>query len=258
MSKLTKRDFRRPEHKNFYETLRNADRSGGIGFYKLFDDFLTLSACSLAQGAARFATGKIDDKIEAEYMETVRHYDKEHVSAFPHALSYLVNGLEADLHDFLGSVFECSGISNHWHGQFFTPWHLCQMMAKMTLADVVAGIGDPGRPRFTVCEPAVGGGAMLLAVHQELALNPWRWWFDATDIDLRCFRMAYIQLTLAGAPGVVRHGNSLSGEVWRTWPTLTGVMFPHFMEPTADNLIPPPPTITLPPIGSQMSFDLAA
>ena len=39
--------------------------------------------------------------------------------------------------------------------------------------------------------------------------------------------MAYIQLTLCGAPGVVTHGNSLSLETWGSWPTMTGTMWPY-------------------------------
>lgn len=246
---ITSRDFRRPAHHEFYKTLCNASPSGAQPFYKLFEHFLILSSAALAQGASKFATGKIDADLEAEYMRTVKQYDRERAQNFAHAQAIMVNSLEEELHDFLGDVYSCSGINSHWNGQFFTPWVLCQAMVKMSL-----NAAKPDKKkRFTVCEPAVGGGAMLLAVAVELkqaGFRPWHWWFEATDIDLRCFQMSYIQLTLAGAAGVVRHGNSLSLEQWRAWPTLTGVMFPHHWPETK--------IVEMPKPREQLKFNLAA
>lgn len=39
-------------------------------------------------------------------------------------------------------------------------------------------------------------------------------WFQGTDIDITCVRMAYIQTSLLGIPGEVIHGNTLSLECW--------------------------------------------
>ena len=41
----------------------------------------------------------------------------------------------------------------------------------------------------------------------------------ATDIDLKCVHMAYIQLSLYGIPAVVIHGNTLTVEEWAYWFT---------------------------------------
>ncbi len=46
-------------------------------------------------------------------------------------LGALVYGIEDRLTDILGSVFHELELHNKWTGQFFTPFHLCQMMAKM-------------------------------------------------------------------------------------------------------------------------------
>jgi hypothetical protein len=256
---ITSRDFRRPEHHEFYKTLLAASPSGSQQFYKLFEDFLLMASTALAQGVSKFATGKIDDALEAEYMRTVKAYDRDHAKNFAAAQAILVNGLHEELHDFLGDVYSCSGISNHWAGQFFTPWPICKLMAKLSIPDPKKR--HSGSERLTVCEPAVGGGAMLLAVAVELrdaGFQPWNWWFEATDIDLRCFQMAYIQLSLAGAAGVVRHGNSLSLEEWRAWPTLTGAMFPHRWPEAKEKIIELPPIPPPPPDGEQLKLDLAA
>ena len=41
----------------------------------------------------------------------------------------------------------------------------------------------------------------------------------ATDIDLKCVHMAYIQLSLYGIPAVIIHGNTLTVEEWSHWFT---------------------------------------
>lgn len=252
MGDLTSRDFKRAEHHEFYKLLRDTSPSGSFPFYQIFQDFLTLSHAALYQPVHKLITGKISAEVEAEYMRCIGKYDKERAKNFSAAIAVLVNSLHAEMHDFLGDVYGSTGISNHWAGQFFTPWPLCQAMAKMTFSEVGRSLRER---RLTVMEPAVGGGAMLLAAAVELKeakLQPWHWWFEAIDVDLRCAQMAYIQLTLAGAPGVVRHGNTLKWEFWNQWPTLTGAMFPHVW-PKAE-----PQTGSAPPQVGQMQLQLAA
>lgn len=41
----------------------------------------------------------------------------------------------------------------------------------------------------------------------------------ATDIDLKCVHMCYLQLSLYGIPAVVIHGNTLTLEEWSHWFT---------------------------------------
>jgi hypothetical protein len=252
MSDFNSRDFARADHLQFYKSLRDVDRSGGRRFGDIFADFLTLAATTFYMGAHKMLTGKIPKEIADQHRETDNRYDKEQGERFARALGILVESLEADLHDFLGQVFSVTNLgSPKGRGQVFTPTNLCEMMAKMTVGEAKP---DP-KHRFTVLEPAVGGGAMLLAAVKEFksaGFAPKDWWFDAVDIDLRCFQMSYIQLTLAGAPGVVRHGDFLSGETWLAWPTLTGAMFPHVRASAP----PPTPTPTLtPPKTGQLFFD---
>lgn len=237
MSRFTTRDFRRAEHNEFVKLLEATDPSGGRGFYKLFEDFLQLAALSLAQLTHRFThCGKQDEKIEAEYMEKIGQYDRERCKHFAEALGLLQKTLESDVHDFLGDVFSATEISNKWAGQFFTPWEVCQLMSKITFGDI-----ELSEKRITIGEPAVGGGAMLLSVAKDLrekGFGAQNWWFDATDVDVRCFHMAYVQLSLIDAPGVVRHANSISNEQWRAWITPAGAMFPFRMRTDEEPTVP--------------------
>ena len=101
-----------------------------------------------------------------------------------------------------------------------------------------------------MCEPCVGGGAILLAVNEELRerrFQPHHWWFDATDLDQRCFHMAYVQLTLCGAPGVVRWGDTIRMTQRDAWLTLTGALFPLRRSQADEETAPSAPVATAPP-----------
>jgi hypothetical protein len=41
----------------------------------------------------------------------------------------------------------------------------------------------------------------------------------ATDIDVSCVYMTYLQLAVNGISAAVTHGNALTGEVWSAWYT---------------------------------------
>ena len=146
-SEFNSRDFSTRQQYDFAKKLREVAPNGSRRFYELFDDFCAMAAISLQQGVRKLIDGQIDADLEAEYLRRVRRYDKERVIHFPEALSILVDGLMVSTAaasveagedggrcfsgDFLGSVFVATGCSSNWHGQFFTPWTLCQMMAKM-------------------------------------------------------------------------------------------------------------------------------
>ena len=54
---------------------------------------------------------------------------------------------------------------------------------------------------------------------------------DATDIDKRCVHMTYLQLAMLGVPAVIRHGDTLSLDIWDTWFTPSYLMqYPKFIK----------------------------
>jgi hypothetical protein len=42
---------------------------------------------------------------------------------------------------------------------------------------------------------------------------------EAIDLDIKAVHMCYLQLSLLGIPAIVRHGNSLSLEMFSDWIT---------------------------------------
>ena len=79
---------------------------------------------------------------------------------------------------------------------------------------------------ITMNEPAVGAGALIYGAMNALkryGFNPTKQFLViAGDIDERCVLMCYIQCSLYGLPAIIRHQNSLTGEVFGT-PWITPV-----------------------------------
>jgi hypothetical protein len=188
--------------------------------WQVFSDFCEMAALSLSNAVdlAQFETR------EQRYLEIVKRYETDEVKRFPEMLAALTQALEEKTGDVLGRTFHELELHNKWSGQFFTPFPLCQMMAKMTLADeadVRARIAARGF--LTAAEPAAGSGAMVIALAdtlRDMGINYQRHLHvTATDVDAKCVHMAYVQFALLHIPAVIVHGNSLSLEEYGHWYT---------------------------------------
>jgi len=143
---------------------------------------------------------------------------------FPEMLGALTLALEAEPSDVLGRTFHELELHNKWAGQFFSPYPLCRMMAAMTLggeAELRERISQRGF--ITASEPAVGSGAMVIALAhamKDLGINyQQHLHVTAVDVDAKCVHMAYLQFALLHVPAVIVHGNSLSLEEHAHWYT---------------------------------------
>ncbi len=122
--------------------------------------------------------------------------------------------------DYLGELFMRCNQSSKFAGQFFTPYHISKLMAKMTLSD----IETPPQKTLTICDPCCGGGGLAMAALDVLK-NDYNinyamdCFIECADIDIRCVHMTYLQLSLAGVPAIVKHQNTLSKELWSVWKT---------------------------------------
>jgi hypothetical protein len=129
----------------------------------------------------------------------------------------------------MGRTFHDLELHNKWNRQFFSPYPLCRMMAKMTLGDeedIRARIAERGF--VTTQEPACGSGAMVIALAQEMkdaGINYQQHLrVTAVDVDSKCVHMAYLQFALLHTPAVVIHGKSLSLEEFGRWYTPAHIM----------------------------------
>jgi len=185
---------------------------------KVFADFVEMSAIALSN-----ATDQTQyEQREKRYLEIIKHYKPEELNEFPKLLGMLVNHLEEAPQDVLGEVFHALELHNERKGQFFTPFPICRMMAKMIVGDSHKDIINQ-YGFITVSEPACGTGAMIIAATQELKDNGINYQqtihVTAVDLDATCVHAAYVQFSLLHIPAVVVHGNSLSLEEFSHWYT---------------------------------------
>jgi hypothetical protein len=207
---------------DFARLLVEADPNNGIR--STFPGFLTVAAGALRQGARKAVGLDLDEKIEEDVIREQKRV--KHPERYAEAFGLLVGSLHDNPDDFLGTTMSELGQNDAaWKGQCFTPMALCRLTAGMVVGDAKP---DDERSMW-LAEPAVGGGAMMIAASLELKARgfwPWHYHWVATDVDRRCFEIAYIQASLLGIPATIIHGNTLTLEEWTRATTIVGVLHP--------------------------------
>ncbi len=109
--------------------------------WQVFADFVEAAAISLSN-AVDWAQRH---QREERYMVLIKRYKSDELATFPKMMAELTLAMEEEPSDVLGRTFHDLELHNKWSGQFFSPYPLCQMMAKMTLGDEETF--GPGLPR---------------------------------------------------------------------------------------------------------------
>jgi hypothetical protein len=221
MAKIDRMAFSCANQKELAKLLRAIAHRHGI--WQVFKDFVALCALSISNSMDLVNF----DEREAEYMRIIRPYEKNELYEFRRGLDCITDGLETGHQDFLGSLFMGMELGDSWKGQFFTPYEVCLMMAKMTIGDN-ARIEIEKKGFISCADPCVGAGSMVIAAAHAMlddGLNYQQHLHAvATDIDIVAVHMAYIQFSLFHIPAVVYHGNSLSGQVHSVWKTPSHIL----------------------------------
>lgn len=161
---------------------------------EVFDDFLDICICCLS-----------GQQYEEEYFSIIKRYKPEQINSLCELFAHMIIIMDNDgkgLKDCLGEFFQ-QNITRGSHGQFFTPEHVCDFMAAITMDKVITN----GK---TIMDPACGSGRMLLAGAKISRQN----YFYGADIDKRCVKTAAINLCLNGLIGEVAWMNSITFEHW--------------------------------------------
>lgn len=165
----------------------------------VFSDFLEMTVCALSLGA-----------MENRYLEIVRRYEKPEAYLMAEAFGALV--IEMDNHgeglkDVFGDFF-MEHISHGHNGQFFTPEHICELLARM---NEPIGFGE------RVLDCACGSGRILMAA-AKMNRNAL---FYGADVDRNCAMMCLINMCLNGMFGEVAWMNSLTNQFYGAWQVRT-------------------------------------
>lgn len=140
---------------------------------------------------------------------------------YAHALGLLTSALSDFRADFLGEYAGyIGGLEKNYHGQCFTPNHLCGLLARTMIPDDY----KPQTLPVKIQEPACGAGALIIATAERLrsvGLQNRDFYFVANDIDSKCAMMAFIQCTLLDIPAIICTGDTLKTDFRYRRPTLS-------------------------------------
>lgn len=184
----------------FNQTARHLHR------WDVFSDFVRLAASEL--DIARIRT---PENIEQSGKICAR-YDADDIRNFHELFNLMVSALEAKFHDFIGSIFMELELGSGGMGQYFTPYSVQSMMARMLIPGIQENIAREGIA--TISDPACGSAGMIIAYAEcllEADVNPSAHLFaSCIDIDPIAADMAFIQLSLLGIAAEVVTGNTLT------------------------------------------------
>lgn len=181
--------------------------------WDIWSDFVVMAACALSNPVDKTHY----DEREERYLRIIRKYHKEEQSKFPELFAHTVLALELNPEqDFLGKLYTMLNLSDKERQQEFTPYHVCQLMADITMEGVVKQVRENGY--ITLNDPCCGAGATLIAgVHSaRKKLEKARLNFQnhilvtAQDIDETVALMCYIQLSLLGVAAYIKVGNTIT------------------------------------------------
>jgi hypothetical protein len=188
-----------------------------FNIWQVWDDMVYFCAAALSQ-PCQWVQARED-----EYLRRIQRYPKDLQELFPQMLAEIVLAFEQEgFADVLGSMYMDLNLGNHWKGQFFTPYEVALMMAKMSGDNPAEEIKQNGFS--SVSDSSCGSGVMLIAAAQNYFDNKVNYQqnvlFVGQDVDSVVALMAFIQMSLLGMPGYVIIGNSF------TQPLVGDALFP--------------------------------
>lgn len=182
--------------------------------WDIWRDFIVMFACSLSNPVDKSHY----DEREKRYLKIIKKYNKQEQNLFPELVAHTVMALEENPEqDFLGGIFMELNLGNDSNGQFFTPYHVCDLMAKIAMCDnVVQEVNEKGY--ITISDSCCGAGATLIAgIHEakrQLEKENLNYQNHvlvvAQDIDETVALMCYIQLSLLGVAAYIKVGNTFT------------------------------------------------
>lgn len=139
--------------KNFTKIYDELSRVYGNA--NVFMDFVKMCAISIYNSFAK------NQEMEEEYLKIINTYKKEHQNIFPKMFGELIMMYEeaGDIIDILGPFYERENFGNSHLGQFFTPSHISDLMAEISIEDENTLKKNIEKNGFiTMSEPTCGAG----------------------------------------------------------------------------------------------------
>lgn len=192
--------------------------SGKYSPYEVFSDWIRCSALAISNGCS-FFHDEVWQEREKAYIDTMRRYDLDERIELCNMFALLGDALTENLTDVLGEIYMETGMGSKSTGQFFTPFHLSELDARMALKDSIENFNGQ---EISLLEPSCGGGGMIIAAAKvllESGINPQKYLrVVAQDLDWKGVYMCYLQLSLVGLKAIVVQGDTLSDPYVKNYP----------------------------------------
>lgn len=189
---------------------------------KSFEDFVLCSAYAISNSC------NYNDDMGQEYLNIAKKYEKDELNGFAKMLAYLQLEFNQDNPtDILGNIYEEIGMSNKAKGQFFTPEPVCDFINSIMFSDKNISKTIEEKGYFSINDPACGSGRLLFSAidflnKKDIPID--KVFVEGDDTSLLCCCMTYINLSLRGVSGCVKHQDTLSQEQWHDFYTPAFVM----------------------------------
>ena len=215
---MTRGDELRKEILGIFESLRYKRDLRSV-----YSDFLEMTAIAVSNSAERIAMPGRFEEREKRYLSLAKTYKRDELMKFSEVFALFVKLQDYNLQsqgakDILGGLLMELGLGDKWGGQFFTPDHVANLMAKLTYTEEGLKKEIEERGFVYASDPAVGGGVTMIGLVNAMldgGCNPQRELFiECGDLDKRACFMTYIQLATLGIPAIVKNQDAMTGETF--------------------------------------------
>jgi len=203
------------KEKQFIQELSKINYSKNV--IDVFEDFVKFCAYAIS-----YSTG-MKNNHTVEYEKLLKKYSKEEKRLFANLIIELIKEYsKEDPEDILGNVFEGLGISNRLRGQFFTPKEVCRVMGDISVDKESLEKFIDKQGYVSINDPTCGSGRTLfytLLKIRDLGIDLSKVYVEGDDVSQLCACMTYINLSLIGASGIVKHQDTLTLQVYDSFYT---------------------------------------
>ena len=192
--------------------------SGKYSKYQVFYDWVEMFAISIQNSCCVFHNELYMER-EQKFIDISKKYSNDEFEIFRNMCNSYTNLLHYEgLNDWLGEIYMDGECGNKSTGQFFTPYFISKISAKILVEN--KKIDSDGK--IKIQEPSCGSGGMIIGaadVMDKKGMN-YQKIIQATvqDIDWLCVYMTYIQLSLIGIDAIVVNGDTLKEPYREKYP----------------------------------------
>lgn len=208
---------------NIIKELHSISYRNGQNIRTIFEDFCSVSMAAFHNLIYTIGKFPVPDyyknnhsELEAEFECKKSKYGDKIFQAFTNILGTLALHTRRDYFDYLGEIYMEINANFQSHGQFFTPSHICEFMAKIVGSnkiDFENKYAAHGYVSFS--DSCCGSGAMAIGHVKELENLgiediDTKLYVELQDIDITCVRIAFLNMAMLGISARVIWGDALA------------------------------------------------